>query len=54
MAYGYSQIHYHSSGSYLHFWRCGTEMDNYFGGVLAVACTLGWGLYLVRDQKKGE
>lgn len=28
MAYGYSQIHYHSSGSYLYFWRCGTEMDN--------------------------
>lgn len=26
----------------------------YFGGVLAVACTLGRGLYLVRDQKKGE
>ena len=26
----------------------------YFGGILAVAFTLGWGLYLVRDKKKGE
>lgn len=26
----------------------------YLGGILAVAFTLGWGLYLVRDNKKGE
>lgn len=26
----------------------------YIGGVLAVAFTLGWGLYLVRDTKKEE
>ena len=26
----------------------------YAGGVLAVACTLGWGLYLVKDKKEGE
>lgn len=24
----------------------------YAGGVLAVACTLGWGLYLVKDKRK--
>lgn len=54
MAYGYSQIHYHSSGSYLHFGDVEQKWIIYFGGVLAVACTLGWGLYLVRDQKKGE
>ena len=26
----------------------------YLGGILAVAFTLGWGLYLVKDKKKGE
>ena len=26
----------------------------YLGGILAVAFTLGWGLYLVGDKKKGE
>ena len=26
----------------------------YLGGILAVAFTLDWGLYLVRDNKKGE
>ena len=26
----------------------------YAGGVLAVACTLGWGLYLVKDKKEGQ
>ena len=26
----------------------------YLGGVLAIVFTLGWGLYLVRDNKKGE
>lgn len=26
----------------------------YIVGVLAVACTLGWGLYLIKDNKKGE
>lgn len=26
----------------------------YLGGILAVAFTLGWGLYLVRDKNKGE
>ena len=26
----------------------------YLGGILAVVFTLGWGLYLVRDKKKGE
>jgi hypothetical protein len=26
----------------------------YIGGVLSVAFTLGWGLYLLNDKKKGE
>ena len=26
----------------------------YLGGILAVAFTLGWGLYNVGDKKKGE
>lgn len=26
----------------------------YLGGILAVAFTLGWGLYLVKDKKGGE
>jgi hypothetical protein len=26
----------------------------YLGGILAVAFTLGWGLYLVKDKKEGE
>lgn len=26
----------------------------FLGGILAVAFTLGWGLYLVKDKKEGE
>lgn len=26
----------------------------YAGGMISVALALGWGLYLVRDKKKGE
>ena len=26
----------------------------YLGGILAVAFTLGWGLYLVKEKKEGE
>lgn len=54
MADGYSQVYHNSSGSNLDIRRGGTKVDIYAGGVLAVACTLGWGLYLVKDKKEGE
>ena len=53
MANGYSQVHHHRRGADLDFRRSGTTVDNLAGGTLAVALSLGWGLYLVRDKKEG-
>ena len=54
MADGYSQIYQTAVILTSIFGDVEQKWIIYLGGILAVAFTLGWGLYLVGDKKKGE
>ena len=54
MVNGYCEVYHDRSYIDIHFWRVLAEMVIYVGGALTVACTLGWGLYLLRDKNKDK
>ena len=54
MVNGYSEVYHDRSYIDIHFWRVLAEMGNLCRRALTVACTLGWGLYLLRDKNKDK
>lgn len=54
MADGYSQVYHNSSSAFSIFGDVQEKWIIYLGGSLAIVLTLSAGLWLVRNQKKGE
>ena len=54
MVNGYCEVYHDRCYIDIHFWEFSQKWVIYAGGALTVACTLGWGLYLLRDKNKDK